>query len=59
MACALDPLEMVDTGFFVPTDKLDRLATVYTASPEGKGLVPVDDKGEGSTKMPFLSAGKE
>lgn len=33
------PLGMVDTGFFVPPDKLDRLATLYT--PLGGRLVDV------------------
>lgn len=33
----LDPLGMKDTYFFVPDDKLDRLATAYTYYPE-KGL---------------------
>lgn len=33
-----EPLGMVDTGFSVPDRKLDRLATLYTALPEGAGL---------------------
>jgi CubicO group peptidase (beta-lactamase class C family) len=32
------PLGMVDTGFYVPAEKLPRLATLYTPSPAG-GLV--------------------
>ena len=35
----LDPLGMSDTSFFAPEEKLDRLATVYGASPNGK-IVP-------------------
>ena len=35
------PLGMQDTGFFVPPDKLARLATVYKPDPKGTGLVPV------------------
>jgi CubicO group peptidase (beta-lactamase class C family) len=34
------PLKMVDTGFFVPDEKMSRLATLYNYTPE-KGLVPV------------------
>lgn len=30
----LDPLQMSDTHFFVPAEKADRLATVYSATPE-------------------------
>jgi CubicO group peptidase (beta-lactamase class C family) len=33
------PLGMVDTAFWVPADKLSRLATVYERAPQGK-LVP-------------------
>jgi len=33
-----DPLKMVDTGFFVPENKLNRLVTAYSYVP-GKGLV--------------------
>lgn len=31
----LDPLGMVDTHFYLPRDKTDRLATVYSAQPDG------------------------
>jgi CubicO group peptidase (beta-lactamase class C family) len=31
-----NPLEMIDTGFIVPADKKDRLATLYTLTKEGK-----------------------
>ena len=33
-----DPLGMVDTGFWVPADKRDRLALLYRACPEGGAL---------------------
>jgi CubicO group peptidase (beta-lactamase class C family)/glyoxylase-like metal-dependent hydrolase (beta-lactamase superfamily II) len=33
------PLGMVDTGFFVPADKLDRLASVYEATDGGLALI--------------------
>ena len=38
------PLGMKDTDFFVPPDKLARLATIYTPDPSGSGLkvVPHD-----------------
>ena len=35
------PLGMKDTDFFVPPDKLARLATVYTPDPKGSGLTAV------------------
>ena len=35
------PLGMVDTGFFCPPDKADRLAEMYGPDPAG-GIVPVD-----------------
>jgi CubicO group peptidase (beta-lactamase class C family) len=37
----LGPLGMKDTDFFVPPDKLGRLATVYTPDPKGSGLTAV------------------
>ena len=36
-----DPLGMVDTGFYVPDDKYDRLSEVYGFDPESGALVPV------------------
>ena len=30
------PLDMVDTGFHVPPEKLDRLADIYAAGPDGR-----------------------
>lgn len=36
-----DPLGMTDTGFHVPSEKLDRLAALY--GPADNGLKPVDD----------------
>jgi CubicO group peptidase (beta-lactamase class C family) len=38
----LDPLGMQDTAFYVAEENLDRLATVYGASPNGK-IVPLDN----------------
>lgn len=37
------PLEMADTGFWVPPDKLDRLATLYEADSETDELTVLDD----------------
>ncbi len=36
-----DPLEMTDIGFYVPADKLDRLAVNYKRSKEG--LIPISN----------------
>lgn len=36
-----EPLGMVDTGFYVPEDKYDRLSEVYGFDPESGALVPV------------------
>ena len=59
------PLDMVDTGFYVPTEKIDRLAGMYGPRPTG-GLQTIDAP-EGGTghisktsfrkKPRFLSAG--
>jgi CubicO group peptidase (beta-lactamase class C family) len=38
-----EPLGMVDTGFSVPADKLDRLATSYSVNPETGELKVWDD----------------
>ena len=38
----LDPLGMQDTSFYVAEENLDRLATVYGASPNGR-IVPLDN----------------
>ena len=39
----LDPLGMEDTSFYVAEENLDRLATVYGASPNGR-IVPLDNE---------------
>jgi len=39
--CIFKPLGMKDTGFFVPAEHLDRLATLYHLSPEGS-LAPCE-----------------
>ncbi len=50
------PLGMKDTAFYVPKDKLDRLATIYTPDPKGPGLVPVP-RDTNVDKIPGLPSG--
>ena len=50
-----EPLKMKDTGFFVPQDKLDRLAEFYTYDKAGK-LVTMPGVADFS-KMPALPSG--
>jgi CubicO group peptidase (beta-lactamase class C family) len=38
-----EPLEMIDTGFTVPTDRLSRLTTAYRPDPETGELSVLDD----------------
>ncbi len=40
-----DPLGMNDTHFFLPPDKLDRLATVYSSVDRGRSFVRASDEG--------------
>ena len=51
-----EPLKMKDTAFFVPKDKLPRLATVYTADEKGLTPIPVDAS---VTSQPGLQSGGE
>lgn len=54
-----EPLGMVDTGFFVPPEKLNRFATCYER-PAGKKEIVLQDKPEGSAysaRPKFLSGG--
>ncbi len=46
-----DPLEMVDTDFHVPDEKLDRLAVNYAPTPEG-GIVVMDDPETSAYRKP-------
>ncbi len=52
------PLGMKDTGFYVPPDKLSRLATAYEGAPSGEGLQVYDTPEDGGwSRMPrFHSA---
>ncbi|RPI87086.1 MAG: class A beta-lactamase-related serine hydrolase [Chloroflexi bacterium] len=47
-----EPLGMVDTGFYVPEEKLDRLAALYTPVP-GIGLVDAASVPGDPTQFPF------
>ncbi|MEI6666521.1 MAG: serine hydrolase domain-containing protein [Acidobacteriota bacterium] len=42
-----DPLKMVDSGFFLPPEKKDRLATVYSAKADGLVRAPEPGMGQG------------
>jgi len=46
-----DPLGMVDTDFYVPDEKLDRLAVNYAPTPEG-GIVVFDDPETSAYRKP-------
>jgi CubicO group peptidase (beta-lactamase class C family) len=37
-----DPLKMTDTGFWLPAEKMDRLASLYLWSPKEQKLVPAN-----------------
>lgn len=54
-----EPLEMNDTGFSVPPDKLDRLGSCYSVNPETRGLEVYDDAGAQSqwARPPVFPAG--
>jgi CubicO group peptidase (beta-lactamase class C family) len=53
-----DPLGMVDTGFYVPEEKLDRLAAIYMRDPEKRLILAYDPVKSPFTKPPtFLSGG--
>ena len=42
-----EPLKMVDSSFFLPPEKKDRLATVYSAGPNGVVRAPDPGMGQG------------
>ncbi|HTG18538.1 MAG TPA: serine hydrolase domain-containing protein [Reyranella sp.] len=53
-----EPLDMRDTGFHVPTDKLDRLAGAYRMDPQKKQLTFFDDaRNSRWSKPPAFAAG--
>ncbi len=47
-----EPLGMKDTGFFVPAENLDRLASCYQVNPETKALELYDDARDSSWSRP-------
>jgi CubicO group peptidase (beta-lactamase class C family) len=47
-----EPLGMADTDFYVPVEKLSRLATLYTPAPTG-GLMDVASVSSDPTQFPF------
>lgn len=52
-----DPLGMADTGFWVPADKRDRVATIYSWSDPDFGLQPLKDMVPPIELPSFTSAG--
>ena len=53
-----EPLEMVDTGFFVPPEKVDRLATSYWTDPATMTEVVYDAPSSGAyTNRPAFASG--
>ncbi len=51
------PLGMQDTAFYVPVEKLDRVATVYSHDPTGKILIPIKEIKPNSEPPDFPSPG--
>ncbi len=51
------PLHMVDTGFWVPESKWDRIATLYDAGPNGQIVRATDEAQEGYKKKPIFLSG--
>ncbi|MBN9319928.1 MAG: beta-lactamase family protein [Caulobacterales bacterium] len=51
------PLGMVDTGFYVPTDKLGRLATLYDMDTATNRLAQAPDRIDDLTKAPGMASG--
>jgi len=53
----LDPLKMVDTHFYLPKEKADRLATVYSSTKEGIKRAP--DKGTMVSQGAYVNGPKK
>jgi CubicO group peptidase (beta-lactamase class C family) len=51
-----EPLGMIDTGFFVPVDKMSRVATVYGWNKEAAALAPLPHDA-GINQMPGMASG--
>jgi CubicO group peptidase (beta-lactamase class C family) len=52
-----NPLGMVDTGFFCPPEKLDRLTTCYVSNPDGSLKLQDDARHSTYAKPPALESG--
>lgn len=52
-----DPLGMDDTGFYVPEEKFERLAMIYTKDRSSGELVPVENLTEGVKKKVTVFSG--
>ncbi len=53
----VEPLDMKDTAFYVPSDKLDRLATLYRADDAGKPVVMDEARGGLFSSPPAFESG--
>ncbi len=57
-AKVLEPLKMIDTDFFVPQEKADRLVTLYELCPDGSMVLAAEDSYGGDyCKEPLLEYG--
>ncbi len=52
-----EPLDMVDTGYWVPADKLHRLAALYEQRPDKTGFEATDGYGGDYSRNPALEVG--
>ena len=52
-----EPLGMQDTGFYVPEDKLDRLITLYTHTPDGVRPSVTGKEAQDFTQKPAFQGG--
>lgn len=52
-----DPLGMTDTAFWVPEDKIDRLASLYVMNPADRKAMRLDAMAGGATRKPLAEMG--
>jgi len=52
-----DPLGMTDTAFWVPEDKVDRLASLYVMNPADRKAMRLDAMAGGATRKPLAEMG--
>jgi CubicO group peptidase (beta-lactamase class C family) len=52
-----DPLGMTDTAFWVPEDKIDRLASLYVMNPADRKAMRLDAMAGGATRRPLAEMG--